>query len=430
MRYLKRRYITQRELPDKAIDIMDQAGSKVKIRKIQRPDSAKEIEHALEDLAVQESELHMAGGSIDLIQDKQIYLLEEYDRILSKWADKHKKKRILVQPKDIHEVVSSRTGIPVSELSKTEAKRVLNLKPNLKKKIIGQNHAVEEICNSIFRSKSGFKDQNKPVGSFLLLGPTGTGKTYTAKVISESMFGGADRIIQLDMSEYSEKISSSRLVGAAPGYVGYEEGGMLTEKIRKNPYSVVLFDEIEKAHPDVMNMLLQVLEEGFLTDSLGRKVSFSNSIIILTGNVGSELIEKTSMGFGVKSQPEGVSKKDLKKELKGTFKPEFLNRLSDIILFNHFDENSMKKIVRLEIEKISNKLQDKNISLSATPSFIKTIADKAKEEKSGARPVHRLLQKHVENKLSELLLSGSLKPEGSISFGARLGKINYKIKEG
>jgi ATP-dependent Clp protease ATP-binding subunit ClpC len=241
------------------------------------------------------------------------------------------------------------------------------------------------------------------------------------------MFGGRNKMIQLDMSEYSEKISSSRIIGAAPGYVGYEEGGMLTEKIRKNPYSVVLFDEIEKAHPDILNILLQILEEGFLTDSFGRKVSFSNAIIILTGNVGSHLVDKSQLGFS----PDGKKKSEerLTEELKKTFKPEFLNRLNEVILFQEFDEKSVRKIVLLEIKKIQEKLKPKDMLIHGTPGFINLISQKAKAEKAGARPVHRLLQKHIENRLSELLLKNEIKGGDKIIFSARQGKIYSKIKE-
>jgi ATP-dependent Clp protease ATP-binding subunit ClpC len=422
------KYMPDKQFPDKAIDLMDQAGSKVKIKKIQRPEKAKEIEHALEELAINEAESFMSGKGVEKLQEKQMELLEKYETVLSNWASKYKRKRISVEPKDIYEVLSSRTGIPVKELSKSEAKKILKLKSTLKKHVIGQDEALEEISNSILRSKSGLKDENKPVGSFLLLGPTGTGKTYTSKIISETMFGGKDKIIQLDMSEYSEKISSSRMIGASPGYVGYEEGGALTEKIRRSPHSVVLFDEIEKAHPDVINILLQILEEGFLTDNLDRKVSFSNTIVILTGNVGTELLDKASLGFS-QGQESKMSKNKLKEELKKTFKPEFLNRLSDIILFQHFDEGSMRKIVRLEINKIKEKLKGRSISMKATPAFIKIISELAISEKSGARPVNRLLQKNMENTLSELLLGGELKDGDEVTFYARSGKIQSKVKE-
>jgi ATP-dependent Clp protease ATP-binding subunit ClpC len=424
---LASKYILDKQFPDKAIDIMDQVGSKVKIKKIHRPEKAKEIEHRLEELAIREAD-SMKDSELFDVHEEQVSLLDQYESILSRWVVKYKNKKISVCSKEVYEVVSSRTGIPVQELSKLESKRLLGLKSTLNKHIIGQSKAIEEISNSILRSRSGLKDDNKPIGSFLLLGPTGTGKTYISKMVSQIMFGGSDKIIQLDMSEYSEKISSSRMVGAAPGYVGHEEGGVLTEKIRKNPYSVVLFDEIDKAHPDVVNMLLQVLEEGFLTDSLGRQVSFRNSIIMLTGNVGAHLMEKESLGF-MSSKETETPKDRIKEELKKTFKPEFLSRLSAIISFKHFDKKDMRKIVRLEIKKIQEKLNKKNITIKATPAFINVIAEKAELEKSGARPVNRMLQKHIENELSELILNDELKDGGHIIFSARSGKLHHKVKE-
>lgn len=424
---LSSKYMQNRHFPDKAIDIMDQAGSKVKIKKIQRPESAKAIERTLEELALQEAD---EGTSFnrDKIKCEQEDLLIQYDEILSKWAKKTLRKKIPVTPSDIYEVISSRTGVPVQELSKSESKRLLNLKSNLKKFIVGQDEALEEISNAILRSRSGLQGENKPIGSFLLLGQSGTGKTYTSKIISKAMFGGADQIIQLDMSEYSDKVSSNKMIGSSPGYVGYEEGGILTEKIRKNPYSVVLFDEIEKAHPDVLNMLLQILEEGSLADNFGRKVSFSNSIIILTGNVGSSIADKKNMGFVNQASPkEGML--NLKKELKKTFKPEFLNRLDQVILFKEFDKASMNRIVRLEIEKIQNKIKSKRISVRGTPAFVALITEKALEEKSGARPVHRLLQKNIENKLSELILNEEISEGDRITFSSRKGNVSHSITE-
>ena len=426
---LSTKYMQNRHFPDKAIDIMDQAGSKVKIKKIQRPESAKVIERTLEDLALQESDERTPFPDRSEIKHEQEDLLIEYDKILSRWAKKTLRKKIPVSTSDIYEVISSRTGVPVKELSKSESKRLLSLNSNLKKYIVGQDEALEEISNAVLRSRSGLQDNNKPIGSFLLLGQTGTGKTYTSKIISEAMFGGRDKIIQLDMSEYSDKVSSNKMIGSSPGYVGYEEGGILTEKIRKNPYSVVLFDEIEKAHPDVLNMLLQILEEGSLSDSFGRKVSFSNSIIILTGNVGGSILDKSSMGFFNQNAPEEETL-NLKKELKKVFKPEFLNRLDQIILFREFDKKSMTKIVRLEIAKIQNKIKSKGISVHGTPAFIALITEKAIEEKSGARPVHRLLQKNIENKLSELILNEEISEGDKVTFSARKGNISHSVKEG
>lgn len=423
---LSSRYMVDKQFPDKAIDIMDQAGSKVKIKNIQRPDEAKDIERQLQDLAIKESKMEMVGFPKELIEDEQIFLLEEYDRVISKWAKKTLKSKIQVSEKDIFEVMSARTGVPVSQMSKKDSQKILNLEKELNKKVIGQEESIREICESIARSKSGLQDPRKPVGSFLLVGTSGTGKTYTSKCIAKFVYGGEDKLIQLDMSEFSEKISVSRLVGASPGYVGYEEGGELTEKVRRNPYSVVLFDEIEKAHPDVLNILLQILEEGCLTDNSGRKVNFNNCIIILTGNVGGEKIDKPSIGF---SQPASHAKDELKKELKVFFKPEFLNRLNEIIMFQNFNEKDLVKITKLEIAKIQKKLEHRNIKVFSTLTLNKYIAKEAKIEKMGARPIQRLIQKHIENKLSKLLLSKELLDNQEVRFSLKKEEIIYEIKE-
>lgn len=423
---LSSRYIVDKQFPDKAIDIMDQAGSKVKIKNIQRPEEAKDIERKLEELAMQESKMQMIGLSNNMIEDEQLDLLEEYDKIIDKWVKKTVKSRIQVSAKDIFEVISSRTGVPVSQMSKKDSEKILSLPKELEKRIVGQQKSIQEISQSILRSKSGLQDERKPVGSFLLVGASGTGKTYTAKCIAEFIYGGKDKLIQLDMSEFSEKISASRLIGASPGYIGYEEGGELTEKVRRNPYSVILFDEIEKAHPDVLNILLQILEEGHVTDNSGRRINFNNCIIILTGNVGSEKISKPSIGF---SKSASHARDKLKEELKVFFKPEFLNRLNEIIMFEDFGLESLVDITKLEISKISNRLKDKKITISSTPSFNKYIANLAEKEKMGARPIQRLIQKNIENELSTLLLNKTLIKNQDIKFSLIKGEVSYKIKE-
>ena len=425
---LSGRYLLEKQFPDKALDIMDQAGSKVKIKNITRPKRAKEIEKQLEEIAVDESKNSLLSLKSIENGEKQLDLLEEYDRIIEKWAKKTIKTRIEVTEKDIFEVVSSRTGVPVNDLSKKDSEKMLGLFTSLKKRIIGQTQALEEISECILRSKSGLRDDRKPVGSFLLVGASGTGKTYTAKCIAEFIYGGQDKLIQLDMSEFSEKISASRLIGASPGYVGYEEGGELTEKVRRNPYSVILFDEVEKAHPDVLNILLQILEEGFVTDNSGRKVNFNNCIIILTGNIGSEKVSKPMIGFNQAESSDQLKDK-LMTELKVFFKPEFLNRLNEIILFQDFDTDQLKKIIKLEINKISEKLKERNISIAATASFINYIAEEARKQKMGARPVKRLIQKNLENELSKLLLSKQLDNDSQIKFSYLKEKVSYKIKE-
>ena len=426
---LSNKYILDKQFPDKAIDIMDQAGSKVKIKNIERPQAAKDIEKKLETLAVEESKLQTSGGSYLEIEDRQLDLLEEYDKVISKWSAKIMKNKIMVKPNDIYEVLSARTGIPVEDISKKDSEKVLGLFKNLSKRIVGQETAIKEISESILRAKSGLQDSGKPVGSFLLVGASGTGKTHTAKCIAEFVYGSKNSLIQIDMSEYSEKISSSRLTGASPGYVGYEEGGELTEKIRRNPYSVLLFDEVEKAHPEVLNILLQILEEGFLTDNSGRKVYFNNAIIILTGNIGSEKADKPNIGFGGAASTESIAKDKLKTELKVFFKPEFLNRLNEIVLFNNFELEELIKISKLEMNNLSLKLEDKGIKMSFTRGVLKYISEKAIKEKMGARPIKRIIQKIIENELSRLILSKTLVSGNLIKFCLTKGEVDYKITE-
>ncbi len=428
---LTSRYVLDKQFPDKAIDILDQAGSKVKIKNIERPQAAKDIEQRLEDLALKESSLSSEDFSshYSILQDEQLDLLEKYDEIISKWAKKTMKYKISVKKKDIYEVVSSRTGVPISDISKKDSEKMLGLFNKLNKKIVGQREALQEISECILRSKSGLQDSNKPVGSFLLIGASGTGKTYTAKCIAEFIYGDKNKLIQIDMSEFSEKISASRLIGASPGYVGYEEGGELTEKVRRNPYSVVLFDEVEKAHPEVLNILLQILEEGSVTDNSGRKINFANCTIILTGNIGSEKVAKPYIGFGEKSSPTKDMEK-LKEELKTFFRPEFLNRLNEIILFKNFSTKDIQDITKIEINHLSSKLSCKKIKLSITPKVCKLIAEKAEEEKMGARPIKRLIQKNIENKLSKLILSKELKENQEIKFSVLKDSIVYNITEG
>jgi len=425
---LTSRYILDKQFPDKAIDIIDQAGSKVKIKNIERPQEARDIESQLEELALKESKMISKGFDSILIEDQQLELLEKYDEVISEWAKKTMKSKISVKKKDIYEVIASRTGVPVSDLSKKDSEKLLGLFRQLNKKIVAQEEAIKEISECILRSKSGLQDNNKPVGSFLLVGASGTGKTYTAKCIAEFIYGSKDKLIQLDMSEFSEKISSSRLIGASPGYVGYEEGGELTEKVRRNPYSVVLFDEVEKAHPEVLNILLQILEEGFVTDNSGRKINFTNCTIILTGNIGSEKVAKPTMGFG-RSSGETEAMDKLKLELKNFFRPEFLNRLNEIILFKDFEEKDMVKIAKLEINKLSNKLQDKKIKLSVTPKVCKYIAKKAAQEKLGARPIKRLIQKNIENELSKLILGKQIQENQEVKFSLLKEEIVFNITE-
>lgn len=424
---LTSKYILDKQFPDKAIDIMDQAGSKVKIRNVQRPEEAKEIEKELERLAIKESKMEMVNGKSLLIEDEQLYLLEKYDDVIREWAETKFKRKFKVTKKDIYEVISSRTGVPVKEMSKRDSQRMVGLFKNLKSKIIGQDQPIQEISEAILRSQSGLKDPNKPIGGFLLIGKSGTGKTHTAKCIAEFIYGDKNNLIQLDMSEYSEKITASRLTGASPGYVGYEEGGVLTEKVRKNPYSVVLFDEIEKAHPEVVNILLQILEEGNVTDNTGRKIYFNNCTVIMTGNIGAEQLETNHIGFAPNS--DSHNEDVIAKELKKTFKPEFINRLSQVILFNDFSEEDMKKIIKIEVAQIGDKLSDRNIKVKATAALINYIQSLCSSEKLGARPIKRLIEKNIENQLSELILSKKVISNQIVTFGYARKKVTTSIRE-
>jgi ATP-dependent Clp protease ATP-binding subunit ClpC len=428
---LCRKYIHDRFFPDKAIDILDQAGSRVKIRTFKRPKKAKEMEDKLEDLVKLEREYIKSGKSALELQNEQREILIEYTNILSKWGKKCAKRLNPVKEEDIYKIVSQKTKIPVSQLSKTKNERLLNLSKTLKRKIIAQDSAIDSVSSAMLRSGSGLGEDDKPMASFICLGPTGTGKTHLAKTISESLFGEKHKIIQLDMSEYSEKISVSRLTGASPGYVGYEEGGMLTERIKRQPYSVVLFDEIDKAHPEVLQILLQILEEGKLTDNFGREASFKNAVIILTGNVGADFFDKSpSMGF---NRASGDEKKEIKEkvveEAKKLLRPEFVNRVNEVIIFHKFKEEDYKKIITLELRDLRQKLKKKGVKLKMTASIMKHLSRIAQEENLGARPIKRAIQVNIENKLSELLVSKELDMDKSISFSCKNGEVKYSIKE-
>jgi ATP-dependent Clp protease ATP-binding subunit ClpC len=428
---LAARYIPSRQFPDKAIDILDQTGAKVKIKSFVRPSKTKDMEQRLEGLINQEELLKKKGLDCSSVIEEQEALLNEYSGCLTRWADKNFRNNKAVRTRDILKTVAQITGVPTSELSKTDSQRFLKLESKLKTSIIGQDEAISSICRAILRSKSGLRSESKPVGSFLLLGQSGLGKTYTAKVISNKLLGKNSEIIHIDMSEYSEKTSSTRLSGAAPGYVGYEEGSMLIDKISKNPYSVILFDEIEKAHPDVIQSLLQILEEGRLTDGLGRVGDFRNSIIIITGNIGSELTHKgPTIGFSTDvDDQEKVSEKLIEKASE-ILRPEFVNRLTDVIMYKPFSRASLSKILNLELKPVRSKLKDRNISLSLSKGCRDAILDNMEDSKFGARPISRIIQREIEDPLSELLISGDLKDGGRVTFCCRKNNIYLRTKEG
>ncbi|MCM3117872.1 ATP-dependent protease ATP-binding subunit ClpC [Neobacillus sp. MER 74] len=410
---LSDRYISDRFLPDKAIDLIDEAGSKVRLRSFTTPPNLKELEVKLEevrkekDSAVQSQEFEKAAS----LRDTEQRLREQLEETKKNWKEKQGKENNEVTVEDIASVVSSWTGVPVSKLAETEMAKLLNLEEVLHSRVIGQEEAVKAVSKAVRRARAGLKDPKRPIGSFVFLGPTGVGKTELARALAEAMFGDEDAMIRIDMSEYMEKHSTSRLVGSPPGYVGYEEGGQLTEKVRRKPYSVVLLDEIEKAHPDVFNILLQVLEDGRLTDSKGRTVDFRNTVLIMTSNVGAEALKRNKyVGFNIQDGEQDY--KDMKGkvmgELKKAFRPEFLNRIDEIIVFHALERKHLEEIVTLLSEQLIKRLKEQHISLELTAAAKEKISQEGYDPEYGARPLRRAIQKHIEDRLSEELLKGTL----------------------
>jgi ATP-dependent Clp protease ATP-binding subunit ClpC len=407
------RYIADRFLPDKAIDLMDEAGSRARIGTMTRPPEVKDIEAEIEDIktrkerAIKEQDFEGAAA----MRDKEKQAKEKLESVLNTWRTNREEKRVKVDDEDILHVVSKWTGIPLKRMEQGEAARLLAVETTMSNLVIGQREAVSAICKALRRSRADLKDPRRPIGTFALLGPTGVGKTLLAKSLAEQMFGDTKSLIQLDMSEYMEKFNVSRLVGSPPGYVGYEEGGQLTEQVRRRPYSVVLFDEIEKAHPDVWNMLLQILEEGKLTDSVGRVVNFRNTIILMTSNVGSDTIKRQStLGFSPitdESSYERMREK-IMEEAKRTFKPEFLNRLDDVIVFRSLTKPDLVEILNLEVSKVTERLKNKNIKLSLDDKARDFLVEKGYDPNYGARPMRRSVERFLEDPLAEELLKGSL----------------------
>ncbi|WP_404446892.1 ATP-dependent protease ATP-binding subunit ClpC [Sutcliffiella horikoshii] len=417
---LSDRYISDRFLPDKAIDLIDEAGSKVRLRSFTTPPNLKELEVKLEsvrnekDAAVQSQEFEKAAS----LRDTEQRLREQLEETKKTWKEKQGQENSEVTVEDIAMVVSSWTGIPVSKLAQTETDKLLNMESLLHSRVIGQDEAVKAVSKAVRRARAGLKDPKRPIGSFIFLGPTGVGKTELARALAESIFGDEDAMIRIDMSEYMEKHSTSRLVGSPPGYVGYDEGGQLTEKVRRKPYSVILLDEIEKAHPDVFNILLQVLEDGRLTDSKGRTVDFRNTLVIMTSNVGADALKRNKyVGFNV--QDENQNYKDMKgkvmDELKKAFRPEFLNRVDEMIVFHSLEKTHLKEIVTLLSEQLTKRLKEQDIDLELTEAAKEKISEEGYDPEYGARPLRRAIQKHVEDKLSEELLKGNIEKGKKIS---------------
>ena len=432
---LTNRYISDRHLPDKAIDALDESGSRVHISNIIVPEKILSLEKSLEDtkkekmLAVKNQNFEKAAS----FRDREKDLLDLIDQEKKKWEKELSANREIVDAEKVAEVVAMMTGVPVQRIAQTEGTRLLKMADELKGSVIGQNEAIQKVVKSIQRNRAGLKDPNKPIGTFIFLGPTGVGKTQLAKVLAKFLFDTTDNLVRIDMSEYMEKFSVSRLVGAPPGYVGYEEGGQLTEKVRRKPYSVVLMDEIEKAHPDVFHIMLQVLDEGQLTDSLGRRVDFRNTIVILTSNIGSRQIAEFGHGIGFDTAARNDSKDEqtksiLQKALQKTFAPEFLNRIDDVIMFNSLGKEEINKIIDLELQGLYERVRSLGYQLKIVPAARDFIAEKGFDAKYGARPLKRAIQKYLEDPMAEVLIKASLHEGDCIYVGFNSIKSEIKIK--
>jgi ATP-dependent Clp protease ATP-binding subunit ClpC len=403
------RYISGRFLPDKAIDLLDEAGAKARISMMHQPEHLSRLEGQIEESRVAKEE---AIGKQEYekaakLRDTEKNFREEMQKSRAEWESHKDEHQPIVDEEDIANIVAKQTGIPVTRLTEGETEKVLKMEESLKEKIIGQDDALSTVCRAIRRSRADIKDPNRPIGAFLFLGPTGVGKTHLARLLASHMFGGEDALIQVDMSEYMEKFAISRMTGSPPGYVGYEEGGQLTEQVRRRPYSVVLFDEVEKAHPDVMNLLLQILEEGHLTDSVGRKIDFRNTIIIMTSNLGADLIRKsTEMGFGAKENV--MDYKSMREKIEGSvkkhFKPEFINRLDGLVIFHTLDKAALRKVINLEFNKLKKRLAKKKIEVSMDDAASEFLVEKGYLPEMGARPLRRMIEQYLEDPLSEKLL--------------------------
>jgi ATP-dependent Clp protease ATP-binding subunit ClpC len=430
------RYISGRFLPDKAIDVMDEAGSRARINAMTRPPDVKEIEKEIEEIRI-EKEAAIKAQDFEKaasLRDKEKQAKENLDTILNKWREEREEKEVIVTGEDMMYIISKVTGVPLQRMEQAETEKLLKMEENLKGKVIGQDEAVTAISKALRRSRADLKDPRRPIGSFIFLGPTGVGKTFLAQKLAEFMFADRDALIQIDMSEYMEKFTASRLIGSPPGYVGYEEGGQLSEAVRRRPYSVVLFDEIEKAHPDVMHLLLQILEDGKITDSLGRKIDFRNTIIIMTSNVGAETLKRqTTMGFGA-VKPLGEHEYDamrdkLMEEAKKTFKPEFINRLDDIIVFHQLTKLDLMKIVDLEVDKVLQRVKAKEVHIELETTAKEFLIEKGYDPTYGARPMRRAVERYLEDPFAEELLRGNVKAGDIVHVSAVEGKLVFRVAE-
>jgi ATP-dependent Clp protease ATP-binding subunit ClpC len=417
---LSDRYISDRFLPDKAIDILDEAGARVHINNIHVPEEILNLEEEVEKIKVEKNRVVKSQKYEEAAQlrDKEKKLLEQLESAKLKWEEESKTKRYMVEEDNVAEVIAMMTGIPAKRIAQNEGAKLLNMKEELAAKVIGQEEAIKKLSKAIQRTRVGLKDPKKPIGSFIFLGPTGVGKTELAKMLATYLFDKEDSLIRIDMSEYMEKFSVSRLVGAPPGYVGYEEGGQLTEKVRRKPYSVVLLDEIEKAHPDVFNILLQVLDDGILTDGLGRRVDFRNTIIIMTSNIGVRDLKDFGAGIGFASKSKNqsmdeVMKSTIQSALKKAFSPEFLNRLDDVVVFNSLDKDHIHKIIDISLGKLFSRITDLGYKIKLSEKAKDFLAEKGYDQQYGARPLNRAIQKYLEDALAEEILKGELS-EGDV----------------
>jgi len=431
---LSDRYLTGRFLPDKAIDLMDEAGSRARIGAMTRPPSTKDLEADIDrirgekETAIKAQDFEKAAS----LRDTEKKAKEDLETALALWRKERDEREVVVGEDEIMHVLSKWTGVPLNRMEQKETAKLLAMEEELKKRVIGQDEAVTAISKALRRSRADLKDPRRPIGSFIFLGPTGVGKTFLARSLAEFMFGDSDALIQIDMSEYMEKFTSSRLIGSPPGYVGHEEGGQLSEAVRRRPYSVVLFDEVEKAHPDVMHLLLQILEEGTVTDSLGRKIDFRNTIIILTSNVGAELIKKqTTLGFGAPKHDEGYDTMQGKilEETKKVFKPEFLNRLDDIIVFHTLTKEMLTSIVDLEVVKVVDRIKEKEIHLTLDAAAHELLIEKGYDPTYGARPMRRAVERYLEDPMAEEILRGTFKAGDQIQVTRDGEKLAFKVSE-
>jgi ATP-dependent Clp protease ATP-binding subunit ClpC len=426
---LTERYVSDRHLPDKAIDALDEVGSRVHITNINVPESIIKVEKEIEDVKELKNKVVRSQQYEEAarLRDSERKLNEELENAKKKWEEESKSHRQSVSEDNVAEVVAMMTGIPVQKVAEKESGKLMKMADSMNGTVIGQNEAIAKVVKAIQRNRAGLKDPNKPVGSFIFLGPTGVGKTQLCKVLSQYLFDNEEALIRIDMSEYMEKFAVSRLIGAPPGYVGYEEGGQLTEKVRRKPYSIILLDEIEKAHPDVFNLLLQALDDGKMTDSLGRNIDFKNTIIIMTSNIGARQLQDfgTGVGFGTKTRSEndqGNMKGVIENALKKAFAPEFLNRIDDVVIFNSLNKDDILKIIEIELKKLFGRINTLGYQIQLTTKAKNYIADKGFDEKYGARPLNRAIQKYIEDPLAEEIIQKNIK-EGDVI------KLDYKTKE-